>query len=129
MQIAGIIEWALRRKHSLPDTFKFFRWQCMPPNAKETIYYELEGGIPQANFKSGPRKGRPNYSTCTDRMTLRVTAPELVQFEKDYIDATGNCSECMGEGQTVASVGVSGTAYRECKQCHGAKQRSLARCV
>ena len=119
MQIAGIIEWALRKKYSLSDAFQFFSWQCMPHGAKEVIYYELAGGVPQAKFKSGPRKGRWNYSTCIDRMTLRVTAPELLQHEHEYIEATGNCSECMGEGKTLASIGISGTTYRECKRCSG----------
>lgn len=75
MSVASNIETYLRKKHSLPANFKFFRWQCMPLDGP-TIYYEVEGGIVDAVFKSGPRKGRPNYGKSTNRQTFRMTAEE-----------------------------------------------------
>jgi len=75
MTLAVNLENHLREKHDLPDDFKFFRWVCMPLDGP-TIYYELEGGLVNAVYKSGRRKGRPNYSKTTSRQKFRVTVEE-----------------------------------------------------
>ncbi len=75
MSLANNIETHLRQKHSLPESFRFFRWMCLPLDGP-TIYYECEGGIVDSVYKSGPRKGRPNYSKATNRQTFRMTVEE-----------------------------------------------------
>lgn len=75
MSTAKNLESHFRQKHSLPDDFKFFRWQCMPEDGP-TIYFELEGGIVQSVYRSGKRKGRPNYSKAINRQTFRMTTEE-----------------------------------------------------
>jgi hypothetical protein len=75
MNLAENLNNPFRQKHDLPDEFKFFRWECMPLDGP-TIYYEIEGGIVSSVYRSGPRKGRPNYSKSTDRKTFRMTVEE-----------------------------------------------------
>jgi hypothetical protein len=75
MSLAENIENHLRQKHDLPDEFAFFRWVCMPLDGP-TIYYELEGGIVNSVYKSGPRKGTPKYSEATNRQKFRITVDE-----------------------------------------------------
>lgn len=75
MSLATNIENHFRQKHCLPDDFKFFRWVCMPLDGP-TIYYEIEGGVVNSVYRSGPRKGRPNYSRSTGRQTFRMTVEE-----------------------------------------------------
>lgn len=72
MSLAANLESYFRREYSIPEEFKFFRWECLPHDGP-TIYYELEGGIVREFYKSGPRKGEPKYSTATDRQTFRMT--------------------------------------------------------
>ena len=75
MSLAKNLDNHFRKKHDLPEDFRFFRWQCMPLDGP-TIYFELEGGIVKSVYKSGKRKGRPNYSKATDRQTFRMTVEE-----------------------------------------------------
>ena len=75
MSLAENLDNHFRQKHDLPDSFKFFRWQCLPLDGP-TIYFELEGGIVESVYKSGKRRGRPNYSKATNRQTFRMTVEE-----------------------------------------------------
>lgn len=75
MSLAENLDNYFRQKHNLPDSFRFFRWLCLPLDGP-TIYFELEGGIVDTVYKSGPRKGRPNYSKAKDRQVFRMTVEE-----------------------------------------------------
>jgi hypothetical protein len=114
-----IMERALRKKHNLPESFAFYRWECMPRAARETIYFQLEGGecVP---LKSGKNKGRPNYAKATNRRAFVVTVAEAEQMDADYHAETGNCIKCMGSGRQVQSISVErGTTYHTCVRCSG----------
>jgi hypothetical protein len=75
MSLAENLDNHFRQKYDLPDEFKFFRWECLPLNGP-TIYFEVEGGIVTSVYKSGKRKGRPNYIKATNRKTFRMTVEE-----------------------------------------------------
>jgi hypothetical protein len=46
------------------------------PEDGPVFYFELEGGIVKKFYRSGPRKGKPNYNEVTDRRTFRILASE-----------------------------------------------------
>ncbi len=75
MSVIKNIDIYLRQKHCLSDDFKFFKWICMPLDG-QTIYYEVEGGIVDSLYRSGPRKGRPNYRKAREKQVFRVTVEE-----------------------------------------------------
>lgn len=115
-----IVERRLRADHNLPDSFKFFKWKCMPDGG-DTIYVEFKGGVCDTTYKSGPRKGHINYSKATDVRSFYVTMVDGDRYGREYEAETGNCRNCVGGGKTVASVDcVAGiTTYRECRTCRG----------
>lgn len=82
MRLINNIESHLRKKHGLPENFLFFRWQVLPDDGP-AIYYEVEGGIVTSTYKSGPRKGSPNYSKATDRKLFRMTVEQYRQLFPD----------------------------------------------
>jgi hypothetical protein len=75
MSTAQNLDNHFRQLHNLPDNFRFFRWSCMPEDGP-VFYFELEGGIVTKFYRSGPRKGKPNYNKVTDRRTFRILASE-----------------------------------------------------
>ena len=77
--LASMLEEHIRCQHALPQNFMFFRWECLP-HGGPTIYYELEGGVVETAYRSGPRKGRPNYSKAKQRRVFRVTEHEYKQL-------------------------------------------------
>ena len=90
----------------------------------EPWYYErlgggvvIKGGIPRL-ITRGPRKGEKTWDTQNSQ-TVVVSSEDIDREFHRFEAETGKCGECMGEGKTVASAGVSGTTYRECKVCKG----------
>ncbi len=120
MSVIGVIEWSLRKKNQLPETFKFCSWACMPKESRETIYYEIKGGTPHT-IKSGKNKGRDSWKGCQDITTFFVPVHEAKEMAVEYEVETGNCYVCQGEGKTVSGMNfVSGEVrYRECSECGG----------
>jgi hypothetical protein len=117
-----IIEQRLRNVEKLPEEFQFYRWESLPHDASERTHMQFSGGVTRETFKSGPRKGQPNWSK-EDKSLARVfivSEHEAKQWQLDYSEETGNCAECMGEKKTVAGWGKeTGTRYRECYTCKG----------
>jgi len=75
MSLIVNLENYFRQKHSLPENFQFFRWSCLPLDGP-AIYYELEGGLANSVYKSGPRKGRTNHAKSTNIQKFRMTVDE-----------------------------------------------------
>lgn len=108
-----------REQAGLPDTWDWCRLACMPVGGERTLYYELEGGIAPLKTR-GKYKGRKDWKKATHLQTFHVTPAEYSAWEKTWVERTGNCPNCTGEGKTVARISVTeGTTYRECYQCKG----------
>lgn len=103
----------------LPADFCFFRWAWMPPGAKEPFYMEMEGCVPDARFRSGPRKGRLNVSKCSGRQTVYLSVEKRDAWLMAWSQETGNCLGCYGNGDTITGCSSEGTTYRTCKTCGG----------
>lgn len=118
MSMIEVIERRLRKDNGLIESFKFFRWECFP-KTKEVIYYELEGGV-CVPFKSGKRKGQPNYRKATERKSFVVTVEQAELWQAEYEKETGLCRECMGKTIVVSKVSLfEPTQYRKCGRCNG----------
>lgn len=80
----------------------------------------ISGGEPRMMTR-GPRKGQPSWAHIPkDHLVdVVVTEAELRAAELKYEADTGNCLNCGGSGQEVASAGVGGTQYRQCYRCKG----------
>lgn len=125
-----IIERRLRVEHSLPENFHFYKWECFPHNGK-TIYVEYTGAIVNAVYKSGPKKGQPNFSKSTGDREFQVTMEQEARWMADYEQETGNCSSCEGKKQEWAGWSAAEWhKFRECRKCKGSgKAASLAACA
>jgi hypothetical protein len=113
-----IIEARLRREYNLPESFVFFRWVSFPNNSSRSDYV-LFTGAQCPLFARGPKAGTPNYRLGTNKRTLSVSSIQAEQWGREYEAETGNCRECEGKGERVASVGLSGTKYGPCSRCGG----------
>ena len=51
--------------------------------------------------------------------TAYIMVDEHKDWRRRWEIKTGKCSECTGEGETIASCGVDGTTYRTCFKCKG----------
>ena len=114
-----IAEEYLRVKHELPEGFEFYAWAYLPV-CKDPFYVEFRGCVPNGVFKSGPRKGRPNFAKGTDDRTLNFQCSEYDQVEREWTKRTGQCPQCMGDGKELASAKATGeSTYRDCGKCKG----------
>jgi len=88
---------------------------------RNTVMYRVRGAVAPL-ITRGKRKGRKNWRAldkATDR-TAYFTPDEHKAFRARWEAATGKCSECCGEGKTLASLSMdTGATYRECSACHG----------
>jgi len=119
----------LREKYRLPAD-----WDFKVSTAKgkgDGEYFEVTGGVYNATFKSGPRKGEVNFRKPEPGTECTVVLPRVEYrkwLEKWEID-TSLCAPCTGSGFVTHSFGASGTTYRKCSKCGGtglAKRREAA---
>lgn len=117
-----IAEARLRRDHTLPDGFVFYRYEWLK-SGNEYKLMRLDGGVCPP-LKSGPRKGKPNYKAATNEQSFFLTVEELAQIDADYERETGNCCQCEGGGQVAWRASVAnGTEYKPCQKCGGSGKR------
>lgn len=118
----SVIERRLRAGHSLPQSFLFYKWECFP-DGRNTIYVQFTGAVVEHVYKSGPRKGKPNFNKATQQQEFHVTVEQGLNWEQEYEQETGNCVQCEGTGQTIKSVGKDGATNRPCSRCAGSGQK------
>ena len=54
------------------------------------------------------------------KITVYVSKDDIERAAEEYRVTTGNCSDCLGKGETLVSAHVNGTrTYRECFKCGG----------
>lgn len=104
-----------RRIHNLPDEWEPRIYGCLDRG----LGFYLIGAIPIGTYSRGPRKGRPKWPPRRELQRVVITANEVRETQIQYENETGLCCRCGGSGQTVKSVGVAGTTYRECIGCEG----------
>ena len=76
-------------------------------------------------YKSGPRKGRARFLTKTKR-DVYIQGSDIEAEKSTYEKDTGECSQCLGIGETVKSCcSVKGTTMRECAKCGGSGHASV----
>ena len=78
----------------------------------------VKGAICTAVYKSGPRKGQPNWSKRTDEREFLITTRDYDAAMAAWEAETGNCSRCGGDGQELASASSAGSTYRACRKCN-----------
>lgn len=129
----NIIEQGLTRLHSLPANFGFFSYELLQGEPKIT---KLTGGtFTEKKQNKGyitllRKKDWGKRDKSQDR-TYYVTDEQAAQFEREYIEQTGNCPKCEGERVELVSCGVlkappirndgegSYSTFRTCSKCKG----------
>ena len=119
MSRTNLIELHAREKAGVPEWQAYF-FACMPPT-RNHLYFEVRGGV-YPPVASGPRKGKPNWKkpvAGTER-TLYIPVAEHDAWVAEWERTTGNCSECVGTGERIASVSkAEGQKMRPCRACGG----------
>lgn len=110
-----------REKSGYGETWHAYSFECLPHNGSGLFKYFAIRGAKTPLVTKGKRAGRPNWrqkDRSTDELII-ITPEEHEHWLSRWRQATGKCSECVGEGRTVASFGGSGTTYRTCRICGG----------
>lgn len=104
------------RKYGLPANWTFYRFEWLE-DREPFLTMRLTGGVYLTTYKSGPRKGRPNYrkpEPGSERSVI-LTLPELHAELERYRAERGLCPNCFGTGMEYRGFGPEGTYYRRCK--------------
>jgi hypothetical protein len=117
-----VYELHLRELHSLPDNFRFYRWEAGPHAARESLYLQMWGVCCPLKTR-GKNQGRPNWR-ASDKSTERTFVLSTAEQEKviaDYVERTGFCDECFGAKERAYEWNfVTGeTKARVCSKCNG----------
>lgn len=98
-----------------------YRWSLQDPEPGKMAGCYVTGSIPDGVFRSGPRKGRPRYSTpgATHTQTVFIPRDAVIEAARRY-EQTGQCWNCKGTGKVWAGWSrETGTKQRACPRCNG----------
>ena len=96
-----------------------WRWVELRVVGERPDHVVVVRGAVMPDLTKGKNKGWPNWSK-RDKSTERelvMTNPDINAFIAKWESTTGTCSGCGGDGQELASSGVNGTTYRDCRRC------------
>jgi hypothetical protein len=114
-----LIETHAREKAGMPPEWGWYHLERIGPNGVWGT--QIDGAIAPP-FRSGPRKGEPNWKQrdpATERRVF-ITKPEHDAWLAAWELRTGKCSRCTGEGRLIQSSHRDGTkTYRPCEKCKG----------
>jgi len=114
----SLVELHAREKSGQGEDWGVFRWEHMP----ESKGMLLTGAVAKTLYKSGKRKGTPNWKlrdTSTERRIF-INYAERDAWDAQWEATTGKCSRCEGKGLTVAGWSrAEGQTYRACNTCGG----------
>ena len=115
-----LIEIQAREITGMPEHWEVYSWRAIGVPGPVKLY-ELKGCFKPPVFTKGAKVGQPNWAKRDkpSERVVHITPAEYSAWEAGWVQRTGLCPKCMGKGQTVASVGVDGTTYRECRKCKG----------
>jgi hypothetical protein len=97
------------------------RWEKFPKHDTRTLYWEIEGAVCPP-FKSGKRKGKPNWTRrdIATQRTIVVTPEEYEAWAKQWAEKTGGCPACHQTGQEwVSWTKGEGSKFKPCPDCDG----------
>jgi len=94
-----------------------FKWRAVPP---DTVL--VEGAVCTTLFKSGPRKGLPNWSKLdkSTRREIALSGAQIKQFQLAWEKETGKCHKCTGTCRVFQKWSAAeGITYKTCPRCAG----------
>jgi len=107
-------------KYQLDPDWRAFKFET------HDTYYSLTGAVCTEKYKSGKRKGKPNWSKRdkSTEATYTVSMSDYESWVKAWEKLTGLCSRCIGEGKTVNKIskqpdGTFLSEYKDCPKCNG----------
>jgi hypothetical protein len=116
-----LVEQHAREKAGQGPEWEPWLLESYPKTNGPRLFMQLTGAV-APRFTKGPRKGRRNWKK-KDKATERViviTPAEQESYEAAWEQDTARCSQCMGEGKTIASSSSNGDrTYRPCRKCGG----------
>jgi hypothetical protein len=112
----------LREKHGLPDEWTWHSASSAPGDVPEG-YMRFEGAVAPLG-KRGARNWR-KMDKSTER-TFFVVRRDWEGWKAERERTTGICQDCGGHGKTLASFGIHGTTYRDCRHCSATGRAPLA---
>jgi hypothetical protein len=107
---------------TLPLDWKAFRFICVHESGDQrgpVIGISVTGAECTATHSDGST----NWDERGPATTVVLDINAHKQFKLDWEQRTGNCYECQGSGQTMASCGINGTTYRTCVRCSGSGKK------
>lgn len=113
-----LLEIHAREVAKMPDEWEVYAWECIGEPVKVV---EVKGCFKPPTITRGPRKGQSNWRKRdkTSERIVHITPEEHKAWIGKWVERTGLCVRCVGKGEVLASIGVSGTTYRECPKCSG----------
>lgn len=112
--MAGLehIETAARKKLGAAEGWRWFKCESVSGG------WIIEGCVPDGTYSRGPRKGRPKFKAPGDRVV--VSEDDVAVQEALYVQATGNCHQCLGTAKQIRSWSkAEGTKHDPCAKCNG----------
>ena len=105
-----------RRKAGDIPGWEVYRWEVIgdPFTSKDVMY---TGCVPRL-LKRGPRAGHKAWDSAETRRVVVVAGTEVETEFRRYEQETGNCGECMGEGQRCRGWNkAEGIQLAPCERC------------
>lgn len=106
----------LHETNDLPDGWMWFEVDSDPERVPDG-YVRFRGAVTPI----GPRTGRPNWrkmDRATER-TLFVRWADFAAWKLERARDRGECPDCYGWGEQIASASVDGRTWRTCRSCSG----------
>jgi hypothetical protein len=104
------IESAARRKLGAHEDWKGYQFEAVAGD------YIVVGSVPVGTFSRGRRKGQPKWDGPGTKVL--VSGGEVGAEVARYVEATGNCPDCLGTKEEFARWNVKeGTTMAPCSKC------------
>jgi hypothetical protein len=131
MRAPNLLEVHARRLLGKGEDWQLHTYETLPREGNYNTprtHFQLTGAVPsKVPFKSGPRKGQPNYKFHTDNAQVIISEADHRAFERTWELETGLCRDCGDTGQALAGYSTAaGQSFRPCTRCDRAKAEGVA---